>query len=238
MKSTRVLVIALLTGTQTGFSQGTFQDLNFEEANPGAGSSAPNLFPGWQVFYGSTQGSVVGYDTVSTGGALISIQDDKYGYVPIQGNYTAFLQSASIGVPLESISVALSQTGIVPTGTESIQLDASEANDGSFVVALGGDTISMVPLQTISGYTLYGGNISAWAGKDATLSITQLAPPTANGEYSPSLLELDDINFSPIGVVPEPDPLVLMGMGAALVAAYRRLMENRKVESRKKKCSM
>jgi hypothetical protein len=215
----RLTTMAILQ-TWRALGQGTFQNLNFEEANPAAGHTLATLFPGWQAFYNSTPVSVVGYDDESTGAALLSIQDDKAGYMPIQGNYTAFLQSAVVGS--QSTSVTLSQTGLVPNGTESIELDANEPNGGAFAVTLGGDNISMFPLKTFSGYTLYGGNVSAWAGQDAALNITQMAAPTSNGEYSPSLLELDDITFSP-GAVPEPSALALTGIGGLLFALYRRI---------------
>jgi hypothetical protein len=215
------IAIIILASSVATFAQGTFQNLDFEEANPTAGYTLAALFPGWQAFYNSTPVSVVGYDDESLGVALLSINNGAL----IQGSYTAFLQSAVVGS--QSTSVTLSQTGLVPTGTESIQLDANEPNGGSFAVTLGGDTISMVSRQSFSGYTLYGGNISAWSGQDATLSITQLAPATENGEYSPSLLELDNITFSP-QAIPEPNPLALTGIGGVLFALYRRFGPQRR----------
>jgi hypothetical protein len=53
-----------------------------------------------------------------------------------------------------------------------------------------------------------------------------MAAPTSNGEYSPSLLELDDITFSP-GAVPEPSALALTGIGGLLFALYRRIKQRR-----------
>ncbi|HEY3854007.1 MAG TPA: PEP-CTERM sorting domain-containing protein [Verrucomicrobiae bacterium] len=88
----------------------------------------------------------------------------------------------------------------------------------------------MVPLQTFPNYTVYGGDISDWAGQTALLDITQLAPPTGNQQFSPSGVQLDDITFSPnpITVTPEPDALALMGVGGVLFAAYRRFVGKRK----------
>jgi hypothetical protein len=76
---------------------------------------------------------------------------------------------------------------------------------------------------------LYGGNVSEWAGQTALLDITQLAPTSPDGEHSPSGLQLDDITFSPnaITTTPEPDPFILMGIGGALFAAYRRFAPKR-----------
>jgi hypothetical protein len=214
------IAIIILASSVATFAQGTFQNLDFEEANPTAGYTLAALFPGWQAFYNSTPVSVVGYDDESLGVALLSINNGAL----IQGSYTAFLQSAVVGS--QSTSVTLSQTGLVPTGAESIELDGNEPNGGSFAVTLGGDNITMFPLQTFSGYTLYGGNISAWGGQDASLSITQLAPASENGEYSPSLLELDNITFS-TQAIPEASPLVLTGVGGLLFALYRRFAPKR-----------
>jgi hypothetical protein len=217
---------ACLLGGFCVSAQGTFQNLNFEAANlsgyqPGFVPTT-SAFPDWQALIGASPASAVLYDDVSIGAPEIAIMDDKTGYVPIQGSYTAYLMSAVVGTV--STSVTLSQTGLVPTGTESIQLDANQAPYSSFVVTLGGDTINMVPLETFANYTLYGGNVSAWAGQDASLSITELPP--ASQEYSPSLLELDNIVFSTQSV-PEPSPLALTGVGALLFALYRRFAPNR-----------
>ena len=123
------------------------------------------------------------------------------------------------------MTTTLTQTGLVPAGTQSIQMDIEE-NSGSFTVALNGTTINMVPWQTLPNYTVYAGNVSAWSGQTANLSITENLP--SNPVVYPDWMLLDDIAFSPTSVVPDPDPLVLMGIGGALFAAYRRLMENRK----------
>jgi hypothetical protein len=220
------IAIVIFAYSSTLLAQGTFQDLNFEQAAIvplGTGISAGSAFPGWQEFYGSIPTSVVSYDAATIGAANIAIVDDKSGYVPFQGNYMAFLEGAT--TPGLSTSVTLSQTGMVPTGIESIQLDANQAPGSSFVVSLDGDAVNMVPLESYSGYTLYGGNVSAWSGQNATLSITELPP--SNQQFSPTLLQLDDISFSPTAVIPEPSPLVLTGLGGLLIALYRRFAPKR-----------
>jgi hypothetical protein len=225
MKIKLCTTLALVAMNSIVGAQGTFQDLNFEGAvitGSGGNYSAASAFPGWQVYIGTTATTVVGYDGVSIGAPAVAIIDDKTGYVPIQGNYTAYLMAATLGS--QSTSVSLSQTGTVPVGTESVQLDANQAPGSSFVVTLNGDTISMIPLQTLSGYTLYGGNISAWSGQDSTLSITELPP--ANQEFSPSLLQLDDITFS-TQAVPEPGPIALTAVAGVLFALYRRFSPKR-----------
>lgn len=129
MKTRLISLIVLSTSIRVSFSQGTFQNLDFEAANV-AGTQINSLvptasaFPGWQTFEGTTEISSVVYDGISTGAFEISIVDTKGG-LPIQGNYSAYLFS-SLGT-----TTTLSQTGLVPAGTESIQMDAYEAL-GSF----------------------------------------------------------------------------------------------------------
>jgi len=216
MRTIIILLAALLTNIQFGFSQGTFQDLNFEAANVSddpVNSLVPTTaaLPGWQAFYSGSATAQVGYDFISIGAPLISIVDNKAG-LPIQGNYSAYLFSAF------TTSSSLSQAATVPFGTESIQLDANQSAFASFVVTLGGETINMVPLQSLSDYTLYRGDVSTFADQDVALSITEL-PPTNPG-YSPSLLELDNIVFSP-NAVPEPSVVALGAIGGLLFGARK-----------------
>jgi len=56
------------------------------------------------------------------------------------------------------------------------------------------------------------------AGQTETLSFTE---PEIDF-LVPVISELDDISFSPMAVTPEPEPLVLMGIGGVVFALYRR----------------
>jgi len=80
------------------------------------------------------------------------------------------------------------------------------------VVTLGGQTISMLPMTTFPSYTLYGGDISSFAGQVATLSVTEAAP--AHGLPYPSYLFLDDIRFV---TIPEPSFSALCVLGSLLI---------------------
>jgi hypothetical protein len=219
MKTKLLILVCFLASNAIVLSQGTFQDLNFEDAviaRLGTGYSAASAFPGWQVLIGTTPTSVVGYDGLSIGAPAIAIIDDLTGYVPIDGNYTAYLMASSI--PDHSGTASLAQTGTIPAGTQSIELDANQATSSSFAVTVNGNTINMTPVETYPGYTLYGGNVSAWSGQTATLSITELEP--SNPQFSPSLLQLDDITFSTTAV-PEPDSILLTGIGGLIFAGHR-----------------
>ncbi len=222
------LTVMLLTVADWGFAQG-FVNLDFESANIPSSTPAGSLIPiseglpGWSACFVSTtaknQTTQVAYEGISLGGVSVSIVDAKVGlgFYPIQGNYSAFL-CGGVGTDSQLYSAQISQTGVVPSGTESVQFDAVLLVGPPFIVTLGGQTITMSPLETFSAYSLYGGNIpSSLAGEVATLAITE-PPPTG---VPPSLLELDDIVFSPASV-PEPGTWVLVVCGAGALALARR----------------
>jgi hypothetical protein len=214
-------------------AQGTFQDLDFEEATvsgyqPVSVVPTTAAFPGWEVYStgagGTTPLSSVWYDGVSLGGAAVSIIDNypPFGLSPLDGNYSAFLFG---GGPEQNLSsVSISQTGTVPPGTLSIQFDGN-VSGAPFTVTLGNTTIDMVPLQSFVHYDLWGGNIPAsMAGQSETLTITE---PPPIGTVPPSMFELDDITFSTTSVIPEPSPLALAGIGSILFALYRQTAQRR-----------
>jgi hypothetical protein len=223
--------LATLLAAVSADAQGTFQNLNFEEASipvsTPVNSSIPisEALPDWTAYF--TSGTTVNaqtqvnYDTISLGGPIISVIDASApAFAPLQGTYSAFLFGGGSSTPLYSASI--SQTGTVPTGTQSLLFDAY-VSGAPFVVTLGGQAINMTPLETFAHYTLWGGTIpSSFAGQTETLSFTE---PPATG-VQPSMFELDDIVFS-TSSVPEPSPLVLTGLGAFVFALYRRFAPKR-----------
>jgi hypothetical protein len=200
-----------------------FTNLNFESANVGGypvnSMNVPigAALPGWSASFSNVATGATGslsqvwYDGFSGGGAFISINDTNtgFGFVPLQGKYSAMLfAGGSDSISMDSVS--LSQTGVVPTGSESMQVEIG--NYGyPFIVSLGGQTINMVPLATFSTYTLYGADVAQFAGQVETLSFTLPPPPNT----PPSFLELDDIIFS-ASPVPEPGTCGLILCGAVL----------------------
>src|ERR1700677_4846439 len=80
-------------------AQSTFQNLNFEQANPVpiAGSpyypnavTAMSAFPYWTVLIGDTPSAQALYNDVFTGTATVDILSSPYGV--IDGQYSALLQ--------------------------------------------------------------------------------------------------------------------------------------------------
>lgn len=175
-------------------AQGTFTDLNFEQA----GTNPPNL-PGWTLYSGS-----VFYNTVSIGGAAITIHDSvSTHFQPIQGNYSVLLQGSSAGPPT---SAAIGQTGQIPAGSLSLRFWAFPASN--LQVTFGGQLISTYKLTSTANYDVFGGDISMFAGQTAELRFTGLAN---SGGY------FDNIFFS-AQQIPEPGIMSLFSLGTIFVS--------------------
>ena len=113
----------------------------------------------------------------------------------------------------QKVSASLSQTGLVPDGTESLMFDAEIY--APFTVSLGGNPLTLVTLGTaVNGagvpYAEYGANIANYAGQTEPLTVTVLAAPN-----SPNIF--DAFSFSPIAV-PEPSIWGLAALGGAFLA--------------------
>jgi hypothetical protein len=213
--------LAVLLGVRGAAGQGAFQNLGFESGNIPPATPISSLvstnagLPGWTVYlfqpaFGVEPLPQVVYDGTSTGGAFVAINDAKtgFGFAPLQGTFSAVLYAG--GGPSDQ-SATISQTGLVPAGTMSLRAFMQWSLVAP-IVMLGGQNINMVPLQTFPNYTLYGGDISAFAGQVVALSFTE--PPPAPAVASE--LILDNIVFSTQGV-PEPSFFALSALGALLL---------------------
>jgi hypothetical protein len=142
----------------------------------------------------------------------------------IQGNFTAVLMSGITGV-LQPADATLAQTGLVPAGTESLRFRAHLDNLSSsdtFSVALGGQTLSLIPLQAGANFIIYEADIHTWAGQTAELDFTCIAQ---RPHHSDTYLYLDSIQFSTV-TVPEPGVFGLSALGALLLG-WRGLWRQR-----------
>ncbi len=205
------IFIALLVFCRNAQAQG-FVNMDFEDATitptptgVSTFSADPTqCFPGWTV---GGSGTVVSYNDLSLGAPAVDLMGPDFpnfvGYNPLEGSYSVLLQYFGIagGPP------TLSQTGMVPVGTQSINFLVGNGESAA-VVTLDGVNI---PLSQISGGRL-AGNISAFAGSVAQLTFTT---PTANSQYYN--LYFDDIQFSS-SPVPEPGILGLSALGGLLFA--------------------
>jgi hypothetical protein len=199
-------------------AQGTFQNLNFEEANIVAISGQPlavtvaNALPGWTVYYGNVQQTQISYNDALLGGEpWLTLSANGYPGIPemlIDGNFTPFLQGGGVnGVPTP---VSISQTGQIPPGTQSILFDCSGnfSPPSELDAFIGSSELSLFQVGSGANYTIYGGNVSAWAGQTEQLTFS-----ASLGNFA-----IDDISFSP-NSVPEPDILALIGIGGLTFAA-------------------
>jgi hypothetical protein len=220
---------AIIFAVLSAQAQGTFQNLDFEEADivPIVGNplypyavTVANALPGWTVDYGAVQQTQILYNNPSLGTTAVTLFASGYpGPVAsiIDGNFSVALQSGLLnGMPAPA---SISQTGQIPSGTQSLLFDSVSGGFSSEQppeVLIGNDLLTLFPVGSGQGvstsYTIYGANISAWAGQSEQLTFS--APAGA--------FIIDDISFSPTAVIPEPSPLALTGIAGLLFALYRR----------------
>jgi hypothetical protein len=218
------LIVVLGMSAPATRSQGTFQNLNFEEAQivpvldtpfyPYAVTVADAL-PGWTVYYGTVQQTQILYNAPTVGGTtavvLYALGYQSPGAPPpvIDGNFSVLLQGGVINGA--SAAASISQTGQIPAGTHSLLFDLGLGPLTPPEVLIGNQQISVMPVGSGPNYTIYGANISAWAGQTEELTFS-----SPGGNFL-----IDDISFSDTAV-PEPSPFVLASVGALLVGACRR----------------
>src|SRR5262245_6436051 len=161
-----IFMAMLLAASLHAWSQGTFQNLDFE--NPilplvrDANFEVPvsKAMPGWTAYRGANQIDEVAYNTVGLGGAVISFHDSTSIFPPIQGSYSVHLQPSSGGPPT---SVAIAQTGLIPFGSRSLVFLTDPADRPRALFA--GQLIPLVQIGTGPNYAMLGGDVSQFAGR-------------------------------------------------------------------------
>ncbi|MGD0816601.1 MAG: hypothetical protein ABSA83_23670 [Verrucomicrobiota bacterium] len=218
-----LISFALLSNGAVLNAQGTFQDLNFEEANltPIAGSpyypyavTVANALPGWTVDYGDVQQTQILYNNPSTGSTAVTLLANGYG-PPIDGNFSVLLQGGVVsGTPT---AASISQTGMIPATAEylTFEVGMNYGGSGTLDVSIGAQNIPLLALGTGPNYSLYGGNIPAW--EDNQSEQLTISAPGLSGNW-----EIDDIYFSTNVVAsPEPSMVALSAMGGLLFGARK-----------------
>jgi hypothetical protein len=221
-----LLVIELSCGwIFTAAAQGIFQNLGFESAAfPGAPVDPvygrydiSNAMPGWTAYVGARRESLILHNNAFLDSAGIGIMDRACdtnmlgGFCRvIEGNSTALLES---GYDLNGTGpqdVSLTQTGLIPSDARSVRFKGV-IPAGVFHVWLAGQEMPVYPLLDQPGYTLYGADVSPYAGQGAELRFTV-------GFHSVGWL--DSVQFSSTPV-PEPAAWVLFLAGAGVAGMIR-----------------
>jgi hypothetical protein len=217
---------ALLLLCQSGLAQG-FVNLDFEDATVILAGSpdmieASSAIPGWAAYYGSSSNPTLSgtlanifYDSQTIGGAGVFLDDantpsgtDGLSLIPIQGSFSVFLEGS---IPYAAVAASIGQTGTISNTARSLTFFAEQ---GGLQVTFNGQNIPFSAIGNGAGYTIYGADISNYAGQTGQLLFT------APGNNSAALL--DNIQFSSSSV-PEPSELALTALGALLLGFRRRL---------------
>jgi hypothetical protein len=209
------IAIIIVAHSLSGFAQGTFQNLNFEEATPNPYSgpiSAAGAIPDWTAEIGGVPQAEIYQNGFSTGAPEVDLITANTQQPPLDGNYSVLLTGSYD-------SASISQTGLIPSGTQSVFFDAEHSGNGNLSVQIGSQTIPFTSVTTEPNYTVYGANISAWSGQTEDLTFSAVVGGLNNWE-------IDDISFSPVAI-PEPNPFALTGIGGLLFALYRRFAPKR-----------
>jgi hypothetical protein len=196
---------------QGSVGNGTFQNLDFESATIPSGTppgsvSASSGFPDWSAYIGTSAQSQINLDLLTLDTSAIGVLDKTHG--ALDGNYSVVLQGGDSSF---SQTASISQTGVIPTGANSLRF-VTPVFESFFSVSINGQSI---PISLLPGGT-YGGNISQFAGKTANLEFTSSPFPLGTTQN----FYLDDITFSG-QVIPEPSSLMLLAFGCGLVAFHR-----------------
>jgi hypothetical protein len=202
-----------------------FVNLNFESTTitpvvfPG-GTRYTATVPSWTWTPGGNfvngDPNSVGYNELALDSPAVNLQGTNSPFASaIQGKYSILLQGGSEFVPSNSYS-AIWQTGQIPANAKSLIYWG-----GALQVTFNGQPLTLIDISNALNYTIWGMDISAYAGQTGVLQFTKPWLPT---NFSDGAL-LDNIQFSS-SAVPEPSEFALSGLGALLLG-FRRWTKKR-----------
>ena len=203
----------LLSAALSAQAQGTFKNLDFEAANV-SGYSSPNYIPttnaipGWTAYLGGTPQAYILYNNETLGDAAVSLQGTNGIYQPIQGRFFVLLQATFLASTPET--AAIGQIGQVPVTAQSLIFWGDTSDSGlasDMQITFNGSDIPYSAIGGGTGYTVYGADISAFAGDTGQLLFTVF-----NNTYA----QIDNIQFSNLPI-PEPGVFGLSALGALLL---------------------
>ncbi len=215
-----LLAFAVLDPAPQVPGQGTFQNLDFEAANiqqnqsPGPVNTIDAL-PGWTALIGTDAQSQIYYNSPSLGSTWISLLGSNGpGFRSIEGGFSLLLQGGLVLTPAGFVPMdaSISQVGLVPSTSQSIIFKAQSGTPEGKFLSLAGQNIPIEVMSSTADYTLYGGNVSSFAGQTVELRFTSTYVSSGN----PNNWNLDSIQFSDMAV-PEPNAAALVVLGAILI---------------------
>jgi len=199
----------LLGGLFVARGQGTFQNLDFEQAKVpdvpagqfGSDVSSTDGVPGWTTYIGGGQVTTILHNNDTLGAPAIAILGPFWAFPAnaiLQGQYTVFLRPKFDATILPSIA----QLGMVPSTAQSLRFWGT----GKISVSFAGQGLPVSSLEATPNYGVYGVDLSSFAGQTGWL------------EFEGGGL-LDNISFSDVAI-PEPGVFGLFAVGA-LLACWR-----------------
>lgn len=196
MKKLLITCLSATTIAITSTHGQGFMNLDFEAAKVvfptnNVGIAVTNALPGWLAYFGTNK--------------LSSIEYNLHTVVPpveLFGSNSLVL-SGNFSVQLTGLG-SITQTGVLPADAQSLLFKATASSP---TVSLGGNDLSLTTISNALNshglpYTVYGADISPFAGLTETLVFSQTS-------------FLDDIQFSSMPV-PEPGGLALVALGSAI----------------------
>ena len=184
-----------------------FVNLDFEAANLSAYGAGPaavpatNAIPGWTAYLGGIPQTDILLNSEALADPAVSIQGTNGSfYPPMQRNYFILLQGSF--QEISPRTAAIGQTGLIPATVQSMSFWADTSLNGmsnNLQVTFNGSTIPYFAIGTGTGYSIYGANISGFAGQTGQLLFT-----AGYDTYA----ALDNIQFSSLAI-PEPSALSL-----------------------------
>ena len=201
-----------------------FVNLNFESTtlvSNGAPITVATTvaLPGWNVFIGGIPQSTILYNNGTLGDSAVAIQGYANSLTPvIAGNFSVSLTAGATG------NASISQTGLLPANALSLFFESYTTGNGVPIlsVTINGQDIGVSPLLTTANYTLYGGDISGFAGQAVNLAFTAVSDyPQGFGYYV-----LDEISFS-TNPIPEPSEYVLLALGGVAFIGWRHFLRRK-----------
>ena len=202
-----------------------FENATVELANGPGIVYASNAIPDWSAFTGPTGNptnsssvgsSIIGYDTISLGGAAVFIEDSNApsggGPLPIQGNYSLLLQGS---IPAAAGTASIAQTGTIPLSAQSLTFwgrFAVNLQGQNLQLSFNNQALSFVSISNVLNYAVYGVDISPFAGQTGQFLFTVPVEGYAL---------LDNIQFSSLPI-PEPVEYALAVLGVLTLGFHFR----------------